>query len=145
MSIYCQSCGSQSEKGHQYCKNCGANLLEVEKKESSAFYQPPPPPPPPSQQPYTQQPTYHLPELVQRNYLIWFLLGMATGIFTYVYIYFIIEDLNKLAKYETPKGVPSTTIDTTSILIFIVIGFVTGGLLLPFAMFYTYYQIYKKF
>ena len=72
--IYCPSCGAEIEEQLAYCPNCGA---EVSGKEKMSMKEP-------SEEKVQmaepghdqfQQPQQGLPQLVQRNYLIWFLLN----------------------------------------------------------------------
>lgn len=131
---YCPSCGAEIGDHVEYCQNCGARVsVEKTKIHSEPIEQMP------------QKPSVgsELPELVQRNYIIWLILSIFTGIFGIIYLFIIIEDLNKLDKYPRPTNVPSTKIDTTTIIIWLVAGYLTG-ILLPFAMAYTYHQIFGK-
>ncbi|NHJ04655.1 MAG: zinc-ribbon domain-containing protein [Candidatus Heimdallarchaeota archaeon] len=133
---FCQNCGAEIGDHIVYCPQCGAEV-SAEKvikgaQQKSAIDMPP--------RTYVNE---SLPELVQRNYLLWLVLSIVTGIFSFIYLYFIIEDLNKLDNYPRPKNVPSTKIDTTQVIIWLVVGYVTG-ILLPFAMVYIYSQTFGK-
>ncbi|MFW9922074.1 MAG: hypothetical protein ACFFDW_02170, partial [Candidatus Thorarchaeota archaeon] len=105
---YCPSCGSEIGVENDYCPSCGANILKFTEKKTIEFEAP------------EQIPKQILPALYQRNYLIWFLLSIATGIFSFIYLYFIFDDLNKLDFYPKPKGVPSTAIEQNKLVLYFV-------------------------
>ncbi|MBD3189815.1 MAG: hypothetical protein GF308_04185 [Candidatus Heimdallarchaeota archaeon] len=126
---YCQACGFEIDDYTSYCPSCGAEIIQSEAKRH---------PPPTLQYP-------RLPQLVQRNYLIWFLLSMFTGIFGIIYLYLVFDDLNKLAKYPRPEEVPSPAIDTDQVIILLVVGIVLASVI-PIAPFIINYIIfYKKY
>jgi hypothetical protein len=90
--------------------------------------------PDPKAQPVTQKT-----DLVRRNYLIWFLLSMATGIFNYVYMYFNFEDLKALDRNTPNKEGPSLSVDTNKVIIYMVL-----SIFIPFFIWAVTYWKFDK-
>ena len=108
--VYCPACGAEIGENIAFCPNCGAPVsgekkIQMAQPEHAQF----------------QQPQEPLPQLVQRNYLIWLLLSFVTGIFGLIYIYIVFEDLRNLDKHPKPKGVKSTYIDQSQYILYIVL------------------------
>ncbi|MHA1156568.1 MAG: zinc ribbon domain-containing protein [Candidatus Heimdallarchaeota archaeon] len=133
---YCPACGAEIGDHLEYCPSCGAQVNvegkgQIAKPDHDQIQMAKP------GHDQFQQPLQQLPQLVQRNYLIWFLLSYLTGIFGLVYIYFVFDDLNKLDKYPKPAGVKSTNLDQNSLILYIVL-YVMGFALI------ANYLIYSK-
>jgi len=79
------------------------------------------------------------PELVRRQFWLWYVLSLVTGIFYYVYLYMNYEDLNKLDKYRENKEVPSTYTDTQKIIMLLVV-----GVLLSFVYVFIWLYLMRK-
>ncbi|MBD3191270.1 MAG: hypothetical protein GF308_11530 [Candidatus Heimdallarchaeota archaeon] len=141
---YCPHCGFQIEEG-KFCPSCGAEIFEEPpskvppateeaEEEYSSKYQ--------TETVEHRPPPEHLPQLERRNYWLWFLLSIVTGVFGIIYLYMNITDLNKLDRYPKPRGVPSTNIKEDTMIILGVIGLVVG--FLPFVMIYYNYLKFEK-
>ncbi len=133
---YCPSCGAEIGDYLEYCTSCGAQVnvegkaqmgkpdhdqIQMAKPGHAQF----------------QQPQEVLPQLVQRNYLIWFLLNYIIPFASLVYLYFVFDDLNKLDKYPKPKGVKSTYLDQNSFILYIILYAVGLGII-------ANYLVYSK-
>jgi len=144
---FCPACGASIEEKDTYCPFCGSPTITEKKEEKSVtddlqkdvdFPEEVPPPPPQTYQPIAAPGTTSYPQPVKstsapqleiRSFWMWFLLGMITfGIANFVYLYYNIEDLNKLDRHPRPAGVPSTHTDTSNMTILIIIGLFTGFL-----------------
>ncbi|NHJ46476.1 MAG: zinc ribbon domain-containing protein [Asgard group archaeon] len=131
---YCTNCGAFNEDKYKFCKNCGESLYGDPKPQqvgaqTSFAYTPDP------KGPYAPKRT----NLVRRNFLIWFVLSMATGIFNYIYMYYNFEDLNELDKQTPNKEGPSLYVDPSKMLIYMVL-----GLFIPFFLWVVIYWKYEK-
>ncbi|MHA1187893.1 MAG: zinc ribbon domain-containing protein [Candidatus Heimdallarchaeota archaeon] len=155
---FCPSCGASIETKDTYCPFCGAPTITEKKEEKSAADIPAEPVKPmqPIAAPGTITPvtsypaatsvtvTHTLPQLEIRSFWIWTLLTMVTGgIAGYVYLYYNIEDLNKLDQYPKPAGVPNTRTDTSNLVILVIIGLCTG--LISLIMLIATYMKFQKF
>ena len=149
---FCPSCGASIDaETDTYCPFCGAPTKTEKKEEKSVTdysetdvdfpaeqakpiqtMQPiaAPGAPTGTTYPATTTPGRSAgPQLEIRSFWMWFLLGIVTfGIASIVYLYYNIEDLNKLDQHPKPAGVPSTHTDTSNLLIIVIIGLCTGFL-----------------
>lgn len=81
------------------------------------------------------------PPLRTRNYWVWLLLTMLTGgMAGIVYLFINLGDLNRLAQYPRPEGVPSTRTNLTFYLVSLLC-----IPLLPLTIFYLYYLKFALF
>jgi hypothetical protein len=110
---YCQSCGTEVEEYVKFCPKCGARIADGTEKEAV--------------EPVIREEQRRYPPLVQRNYLIFFLLNMVTGVFGFIYLYLIFEDLDKMAEYPRPEGVPSPRADKDQLLILLIVSILLSG------------------
>jgi len=141
---YCPSCGAEIGDHLAFCPKCGAQIAEVSEKTMPL---PPPPPPEYAQKGHAQfqQPQQALPQLVQRNYLIWFLLTFVTGIVGLIYLYVIFEDMKKLDQYPKPPGVPSMTLDQNQMIMFIVLYVLGLGLIANYLIYSKKYGMFNDY
>ncbi len=122
---YCPSCGAEIGDHLEYCPSCGAQINAEDKNKI----------PKPGHDEIQMAKSGHaqfqqeLPQLVQRNYLIWFLLSYLTGVVMFIYMYFVFDDLNKLDKYPKPAGVKSTYLDQNTVILYIVLYFLGFGII----------------
>jgi len=161
---FCPSCGASIEKDKDtYCPFCGAPTKTEKKAEKPVtdYLQTevefPAKPMEPIAAPggYPTGTSYPaavapdpqgLPQLEIRSFWMWTLLGIVTfGIASFIYLYYNIEDLNKLDQYPKPAGVPSTRIDTSNMLIIVLIGFFTGfiSIIMLIATYMKFEKLYK--
>ena len=147
---FCPSCGASIDADKDtYCPFCGAPTKTEKKEEKVAtdylqteadFPAEPAKPMEPIAAPGTITPVTSYPatttttpgsrtspQLEIRSFWMWFLLGIITfGIASIAYLYYNIKDLEKLAQHPAPAGVKSPTIDTSNLLLFVIIGLFTG-------------------
>jgi hypothetical protein len=141
--MYCPSCGAEIGDHLTFCPKCGAQIVEAADKAMPL----PPPPPEYAQKGHAQfqQPQQALPQLVQRNYLIWFLLTFVTGIVGLIYLYIIFEDMKKLDQYPKPKGVPSITLDQNQLILIIVLYVLGLGLIANYIIYSKKYGMFNDY
>lgn len=168
LSSFCPSCGASIEDSDTYCPFCGAPTKTEKKEEKTVAVYPEPDvdfPAEPAKPIQTYEPiaapgaptgvSYPAttapgrssgPQLEIRSFWMWFLLGFVTfGIASLVYLYYNIEDLNKLDQHPKPAGVPSTHTDTSNILILVIIGLFTGflGIITLIATYMKFEKLHK--
>ncbi len=114
---YCPSCGAEIGDHLEYCPSCGAQINAENKAKMAQLDHDEIQMAKPGHAQFQQE----LPRLVQRNYLVWFLLTILTGFIGLVYIYFVFDDLKNLDKYPKPAGVKSTAINQNTIIIVIIL------------------------
>ncbi|MCF2144505.1 MAG: zinc-ribbon domain-containing protein [Candidatus Heimdallarchaeota archaeon] len=115
---FCGKCGTQiDDDSVSFCPSCGESLESIEEKQKEQLL---------TQLPTESKIVMDKPELIRRNYLIWFLLSLATGIFSIVYLYFNFEDLNRLDKYRENPEVPSTHFEADQLTRYLILMFVLG-------------------
>jgi len=144
---YCKSCGAEIEDQITFCPSCGAEIgteekiqmteQEVSGEEKVQMAKP--------DHDQFQQPQQELPQLVQRNYIIWFLLNAIIPIFYLVYFYFVFDDLNKLDQHPKPAGVKSTFLEQNSLIIFIVLSLLGLGLIANYLMYSKKYGMFNDY
>ena len=161
---FCPSCGASIEKDKDtYCPFCGAPTITEKKEEKLADDFPAEPAKPiESMQPIaapgtitpvtsypattTTQSSQTAPQLEIRSFWMWTLLGLVTfGIASYVYMYYNIQDLDKLSQHPAPAGVKSTHIDTSNLTILIIVGLITGliGVLMLIGTFLKFQKLHE--
>ncbi len=124
---YCPECGNKIENDFRFCNKCGADLQNLEKGTG------------PKMEPQVQY--YHptAPNLVRRNFLIWWLLSYLASPIYMVYYYFNFEDLNNLVQARPNKEGPNLQTDKNNILIYIILSVV-----IPFFIIVVRYWKYDK-
>ncbi len=143
---YCKSCGAEIEVNITYCPSCGADVNIEEKIQTTE--------PEVSGEEVQmakpghdqfQQPQQELPHLVQRNYLIWFLLNFVVPIAYLIYFYFVFDDLNKLDQYPKPAGNTSTKLEQNSMILIIVLYVLGLGLIANYILYSKKYGMFNDY
>lgn len=141
----CPSCGTTVLPSDAFCPSCGSPLDQ--RKEFAGEYQEPKGETDFPKQPYPTKMVEHrtAEPLVARNYLYWFLISLVFSPMMFIYYYFNFEDLNKLAKYDRPPGVPSPEVDTNRLIILVVVSVCCGlGIFIfPYIFYLKFEKLYR--
>ena len=123
-----------------YCPKCGAEIVGIpaKKMESEVIMTQP------GHQQF-EQATQVLQPLVQRNYLLWFLMSMLIPLFGLLYLYFCFEDLKKMDQYPKPQNVPSTTLEQNQFIIYIVLYVLGLGIIANYMVYSKKYGMFNDY
>jgi len=146
--MFCENCGTQMEDGAKFCPNCGAPVASTSANNSTSsdseikgFVLNESAPAPGANQTYNNYnnnyqntgynagPQAFMPLRTDRSLLIFILLTLVTcGIYLYVFMYFMIKDINTACAGDGD--------DTPGLLVYILLSLVTCGI-------YSYVWLYK--
>ena len=136
--MFCENCGTQIEDGAKFCPNCGTPVASSEVK---GFVYNESAPAPGDNQTYNNNynnyqstgynagPQAFMPLRTDRSLLVFILLTLVTcGIYLYVFMYFMIKDINTACAGDGDE--------TPGLLVYILLSLVTCGI-------YSYIWLYK--